>query len=273
MRRGVLRKMQVSPGDEVCYRLPLGEALIDLQPLLGAPVVLEHSGSIFCINCARKTNKSFSQGYCYPCFRRLAACDICIVKPELCHFDQGTCREPDWGQTYCMQPHVVYLANSSGLKVGITRKSQVPTRWLDQGAIQALPIFEVAKRHIAGLLEEAMKPFVSDRTDWRRMLKGVPESIDLVAARDALLEQAAGTLEGVIRNRESGQVCQLSEAEPLAFSYPVRRYPDKVRAHNLDKGPRVEGCLEGLKGQYLIFDTGVLNIRKFGGYEVTLETG
>ena len=158
--------------DPVHYQLPVGEVLIDLNPLLGQEISLVYSGKIFCIECARKTNKSFNQGYCFPCLRRLAACDTCIVRPELCHYHEGTCREPQWGEAHCMQPHVVYLANSSGLKVGITRKTQVPTRWIDQGAIQALPIVEVDTRLQSGLIETALKSTVNDKTDWRRMLKG-----------------------------------------------------------------------------------------------------
>ncbi|NBP93900.1 MAG: DUF2797 domain-containing protein [Gammaproteobacteria bacterium] len=151
-------------------------------------IIDEGPGTISCIACGRNTNKSFNQGHCYPCFKRLASCDQCILKPELCHFHEGTCREPEWGKAQCFGPHVVYLANSSGLKVGITRASQIPTRWIDQGASQALPIFEVADRRTAGLIEAQMRSFVSDRTDWRKMLKGAPPPLCLKTERNRLLD-------------------------------------------------------------------------------------
>ena len=130
---GALRKMRVKADDPVSYWLPVGNREIELASLLGQSISLEYDGHINCIECGRSTRKSFNQGYCFPCLRALAACDMCIVKPELCHFHLGTCREPNWGEQHCMQPHVVYLANSSALKVGVTRQSQVPTRWIDQG--------------------------------------------------------------------------------------------------------------------------------------------
>ena len=113
--QGTLRKMQVRLEQPVDYRIRLGEARIPLNQYLEKTIRLQHSGAIFCVHCDRKTNKSFSQGYCYPCFQKLAQCDSCIIHPEKCHFDQGSCREPDWGERYCLQDHIIYLANSSGL--------------------------------------------------------------------------------------------------------------------------------------------------------------
>ncbi|MEQ8514948.1 MAG: DUF2797 domain-containing protein, partial [Chromatocurvus sp.] len=138
---GHVRKMRTILADTVQYRLPLGDSETPLNDWIGRTLRLSFLGDIHCIYCDRKTRKSFSQGYCYPCFKRLARCDSCIVKPETCHFFAGTCREPEWGEANCMIDHVVYLANTSGIKVGITRGSQVPTRWMDQGATQALPVF------------------------------------------------------------------------------------------------------------------------------------
>ena len=120
--------------DTVLYSLPIGSEQVPLNPYIGKTIRLEYSGQINCIACGRKTKKSFNQGYCFPCMRSLAECDMCIVRPEQCHFDQGTCRDEQWALRHCMQEHIVYLANSSGLKVGITRHTQIPTRWIDQGA-------------------------------------------------------------------------------------------------------------------------------------------
>lgn len=134
--RGALSKMtaRLESNAPVQYAFRLDDREVAVNPLIGRPLRLEYLGSIFCTHCGRKTKKSFSQGYCYPCFTRLAQCDSCIVSPEKCHYEQGTCREPEWGERFCMTDHVVYLANSSGVKVGITRASQIPTRWIDQGA-------------------------------------------------------------------------------------------------------------------------------------------
>ena len=271
MTTGVIRKMVVEATEPVSYWLPMGEERLEVQSLLGSQITLEFTGQIYCIECGRKTNKSFNQGYCFPCLRSLAACDMCIVKPELCHYDQGTCREPAWGESHCMRPHVVYLANSSGLKVGITRASQVPTRWIDQGAVQALPLYEVDSRLQSGWLEVALKRYISDRTDWRAMLKGDPSQLDLLVKRDRLLGEASADLAQCQLKIGSASMRLVEGAQEARFKYPVLVYPEKIKAHNFDKKARVEGCLQGVKGQYMILDTGVLNIRKFAGYEVDLQ--
>jgi hypothetical protein len=221
-------------------------------------------------HCGRATKKSFAQGHCYPCFKKLAQCDTCIMKPELCHFFEGTCREPDWAERHCFQPHVVYLANASGLKVGITRASQMPTRWLDQGAVQALPILEVDTRQQSGFVEVLFKEEVSDRTNWRAMLKGSTELIDLAAERDRLLDRLESGLAN-LRERFGADAIRVLDESPLSFDYPVLEFPAKVVSHNLDKNPRVDGTLLGIKGQYLILDSGVINLRKFTGYEVRVS--
>ena len=273
MTTGVIRKMVVEATEPVSYWLPMGEERLEVQSLLGSQITLEFTGQIYCIECGRKTTKSFNQGYCFPCLRSLAACDMCIVKPELCHYDQGTCREPAWGESHCMRPHVVYLANSSGLKVGITRASQVPTRWIDQGAVQALPLYEVDSRLQSGWLEVALKRYISDRTDWRAMLKGDPSQLDLLVKRDRLLGEASADLAQCQLKIGSASMRLVEGAQEARFKYPVLVYPEKIKAHNFDKKARVEGCLQGVKGQYMILDTGVLNIRKFAGYEVDLQRG
>jgi hypothetical protein len=263
---GPLRKLIAQAETPVTYRLPVGNQELPLNSSLGKTIHLEWSGAIDCIACGRQTRKSFNAGYCYGCFRSLARCDLCVVKPELCHYAQGTCREPAWGLANCMQPHYVYLANSSAVKVGITRASQIPVRWLDQGAVQALPLFRVQSRHQAGLLEVALKRHVVDRTDWRRMLRGEPESYDLIAQRDELLSRCGDDVATV---REIAPTL-LTDEGVRTFTYPVLEYPTRITALNLDKTAQVGGSLLGIKGQYLILDTGVLNVRKFAGYHVTV---
>jgi hypothetical protein len=268
---GNLRKMRVEEGDPILYTLPVGDESVALNPLLGKAIGIRLTGNIHCVACGRKMRKSFNQGHCFPCFRDLARCDGCIVRPERCHYHLGTCREPAWGEANCLRPHLVYLANSSGVKVGITREPQVPTRWIDQGAAEALPIARVASRRLSGLMEVVFKEYVSDRTDWRRMLKGEPEPVNLKARRDALLAQCDEALSHLTDEHDSAAPEFIADAECRAFRYPVLEYPLKVTAINLEKTPQVEGTLLGIKGQYLILDNGVLNVRKYGGYEIELS--
>ncbi|MBL4608455.1 MAG: DUF2797 domain-containing protein [Pseudomonadales bacterium] len=269
-----LRKMQasidVNADTPVSYTFVNGEDLIPLNESLGQTIQLKFSGEIFCIHCDRKTKKSFSQGYCYPCFKKLAQCDMCIVKPETCHFDQGTCRDPDWAEKYCMQGHTIYLSNSSGLKVGITRNTQIPTRWIDQGAVQALPIFHVNNRLHSGLVEIILAEHVADKTNWRTMLKGDVPILDLQQERDKLIDTCESDLEQLWEEVEEFTLEPLENEIPISLQYPVLEYPKKIVSLNAEKNPLVEGTLMGIKGQYLILDTGVINIRKYTGYVAEL---
>jgi len=265
---GAVDKMQVKLEQPVEYRLPLGGQTVELNPLLGQPIRLRHTGNIFCVHCGKATKKSFNQGYCYPCFIKLAQCDMCIMKPETCHYAAGTCREPAWGEQFCMQPHIVYLANSSGIKVGITRQSQIPTRWIDQGAVQALPIFRVPSRHVSGLIEVILAKHISDKTSWQQMLKNQVTPIDLQAERARLWALCKTELNDLIARFGDPAIEFLTDQPSVDIRYPVDHYPAKVASFNLDKNPEVSGILHGIKGQYLLLDTGVINIRKFTGYEI-----
>ncbi|MBE9560324.1 MAG: DUF2797 domain-containing protein [Proteobacteria bacterium] len=272
---GNIKKMQAALGDSesgqaVQYQLPVGSELLPMNEHIGQAITLSYKNEIHCVACGRKTNKSFAQGHCFPCFRSLASCDMCIMKPETCHFSEGTCREPAWGETNCFIPHYVYLANSSGVKVGITRGTQIPTRWIDQGAAQALPIFRVANRLQSGLLEVVLKQHVSDRTDWRKMLKSDAESLDLKEIRDGLLAKCETEISD-IRNQQGDAALETIDEDVVEIKFPVSEYPEKIKSLNFDKQPEIEGTLMGIKGQYLILDTGVLNIRKFTGYNIEVN--
>ena len=269
--RGALSKMGTRLEQPVQYSLRLGEQDLDLNALLGQGVRLEYLGAIHCSHCGRKTKKSFSQGYCYPCFSKLAQCDTCIMSPERCHYAAGTCREPAWGEQFCMTEHVVYLANSSGAKVGITRATQVPTRWIDQGATQALPIMRVATRQQSGLVEDVLRSQVTDRTNWRAMLKGEAAALNLAQLAGEIFEACHAGIT-TLQERFGLQAIQpLSDLAVVDIAYPVLAYPAKVASFDLEKTPVVEGTLQGIKGQYLIFDTGVINIRKFTAYQLAVH--
>lgn len=265
--QGNLHKMHTSLDETVHYQLELSGQTLRLNEWIGETIHIEYLQQIECVHCGRMTKKSFNQGYCYPCFIKLAQCDICIVSPEKCHYHLGTCREPEWGLAHCMKPHIVYLSNTSGAKVGITRESQIPTRWFDQGAIQALPILRVSKRYYSGLIEIGFKKHISDRTNWRTMLKNEVEALDLYQIFESCWPTVRSELEDEV----------IDDIEIIAakngsqnFRYPARQYPKKIVSFNLDKNPILEGRLDAIKGQYLILDSGVINIRKYAGYLVSI---
>lgn len=269
--RGAISKMRIALDAPAQYSLRLNDAQYALNPLIGQTVRLEFIGSIHCTHCDRETKKSFAQGYCWPCFSKLAQCDSCIMSPEKCHYEAGTCRDPQWAQDFCMTDHFVYLANSTGVKVGITRRSQLPTRWLDQGAIQAVPIFRVATRQQSGFVEDVLRSQVADRTNWRALLKGDVEPIDLIAIREQLLESCAEPLQALQQRFGLQAIQPITDVDVLDIAYPVEAYPAKITSFNLDKNPVAEGTLIGIKGQYLLFDTGVINIRKYTSYQLSVS--
>jgi hypothetical protein len=209
------------------------------------------------------TKKSFGQGFCYPCFINSPENAECIVKPELCRGHLGEGRDVEWEKAHHVQPHYVYLALSSDVKVGVTRNIQVPTRWIDQGASQAIILAETPYRQLAGEIEVALKNYLPDKTNWQRMLKNeVAQGVDL-AERKRL---AAGFLPEHLQ-----QYVATSDAI-TSIVYPVLRYPQKVKSLSLEKQPEINGVLAGIKGQYLIFEDGsVTNIRNQSGYVIELN--
>ncbi|MDM7857379.1 DUF2797 domain-containing protein [Thiopseudomonas acetoxidans] len=271
LARGAVQKMRIELGEPAQYQLRIGEQAIAANELIGQALQLEFLGEINCNHCQRPTKKSFAQGYCWPCFKSLAQCDTCIMSPEKCHFDAGTCREPEWGEQFCMIEHVVYLANSTGVKVGITRVSQMPTRWLDQGASQALPIFRVQTRQQSGFVEDALRSQISDRTNWRALLREDAKPLDLPAIREQLFKRCAEPIHDLQQRFGLQAIQAVDDAQVLEIEYPVEQYPSKITSFNLDKNPVAEGTLQGIKGQYLIFDTGVINIRKYTAYQLALR--
>lgn len=265
---GHLRKMGVELRQPVAYTLVLSDRHIPLNAHIGQFLELHFTGNIHCIQCGRKTRQSFQQGYCFVCMKRLAECQFCVIHPEKCLVMEGSCPDNDWAHAQCAQSHIVYLANSSGLKVGITRCNQVPTRWIDQGACQALPIFKVANRYQSGIIEVCLKQFVADRTDFRKLLKRSAEGLDLVAQRTQLMAKARDAVIAAITPFLANDIMWLSDSQVVHLEYPVQHYPEKIVNLSFDKTEIVKGKLQGIKGQYLLLDTGVINIRKFAGYEI-----
>jgi hypothetical protein len=256
---GDLRKMQAEPGSPLRYFLELGGERLDLNAQIGQELRLRYTGTIHCRVCGRKTKKAYGEGFCFPHFQSHPDNSPCILRPELCEGHLGKGRDPEWEAANHVQPHVVYLALSGGLKVGITRLTQVPTRWIDQGASAALPIAATPNRYLAGMVEVALKAHVSDKTAWQQMLRDQQPEADLAAERERLCALLPPDLAAYC-HRE-GEITQLH--------YPVRSYPEKPRNLSLDKEPEIQGLLEGIRGQYLLFaGGGALNVRSHTGYEV-----
>lgn len=262
MIKGNLKKMTVSLDEVVSYRLPIGDSGIDLNPRIGQPISLRYAGLIHCIKCGRETKKSFGQGFCFPCFRSAPEASECILRPELCRAHEGEARDMAWAERHCLQEHVVYLAKSSAVKVGITRNTQIPTRWIDQGASEAVVFARTPNRYTAGMLEVALKAHLTDRTNWRRMLKNEICGEDLPAFKERLRGELTSDLSQYVDDDDA----------VWRIDYPVQVFPEKVKSIGFDKQPAIDGTLLGIKGQYLLLDDDrVLNIRKHQGYEVAVS--
>lgn len=245
------------------YFLPLGAEIVPMNPLVGQKIKMTFKGVINCVATGERIKKSYGQGYSYKAFSTLAECDSCIVKPELCHFAQGTCRNEQWGRENCFIDHILYLSVTDKIKVGITRHTQVPTRWIDQGASCALAILKFKDRKNSGIVESEIAKTMSDRTNWRKMLGPINCREDLFAFRDQIYEnfgQLIDDCDGVDLN-----------SEIVSIDYPVIEYPRKIVSWNFDKDTIIEGELKGIKGQYLLFSDGVINMRKHQGYHIELE--
>lgn len=258
-----LRKINTEHQSPISYTLKSEDKEVDLNSLVGKKIKIEHTGKKFCIDTGKEIKKTFGQGYSWESFVTLPECDTCIVRPELCHYSSGTCRDPQWGEAHCLQPHVVYLSLTSGVKVGITRKKQVPFRWMDQGAVKAIKLCEVKNRLTSGKVEVEIAKKMADKTNWRNMLKNVYEDVDLLEIKKKIVEENSQLFE------KNGAT--ILDDELYTFDYPVKEYPQKISSLNFDKNPIIEGELIGIKGQYLIFDCGVINIRKYQGYEVHIQ--
>jgi hypothetical protein len=259
---GVLTKMQTEFSTPIQYYLVFENSFLNLNQLLEKSLEINFVG-YQCLNCGKK-KKIFRQGFCYDCFMSSAAAGDWIMKPELstAHLDIED-RDLEYEKKVQLQPHIVYLALSSEVKVGVTRKTQVPTRWIDQGAVQALPIVEVPNRYLAGITELALKEHYADKTNWQKMLKNEIPSVDLIAEKASLKDFIPAEVQ---------EFYDQSKDELYQLQYPVLEYPSKVNSLNLDKTPNFSGKLKGIKGQYLIFEDGtVFNIRTFEGYVVKIS--
>ncbi len=259
--QGVLTKMQTELDQPVQYYLVFENDFIHVNQLLDREIRIEFL-KYQCLACG-KNKKIFRQGYCYDDFYKVPQAADWIMRPELskAHLDEED-RDLEYEKKVQLQPHIVYLANSSNVKVGVTRKTQVPTRWIDQGAHEAIEIVEVPNRYLAGITEVALKDHIADKTNWRKMLKNDIDDEDLVATRESLKKYIP----------EEALEYYIASNSETNIEFPVLQYPTKLKSLNLDKTPEYQGTLKGIKGQYLLFEDGtVFNVRNYEGYVVSLS--
>ena len=258
---GVLTKMQTEFSKPIQYYLVFESSFLSLNQLLGKSMEINFIG-YQCLNCGKK-KKIFRQGFCYDCFMSSATAGDWIMRPELstAHLDIED-RDLEYEKKVQLQPHIVYLALSSEVKVGVTRGTQVPTRWIDQGASHAITIVEVPNRYLAGITEVALKNHFVDKTNWQKMLKNEISQIDIILEKRRVRDLLPAEVQEFYSHEKE---------DTHELVYPVLQYPKKVTSLNLDKTPNFTGKLIGIKGQYLIFEDGtVFNVRTFEGYVVKI---
>lgn len=263
MEGNLLKMRSEIENGTVQYRLVMGDEIIGMNDLVGKSIRLEYKNRINCIACGKVTSKSFAQGFCYSCFQTAPEAEECVLNPEKCRAHLGESRNQEWAESHCLIPHYVYLAVASGIKVGVTRSTQIPTRWIDQGAWKAVIIAETPNRHIAGVIETFLKQHFSDKTNWRNMLKNLQaEEIDIMEQKQKAISLLPKELQKYAK-----------ADEPVwELNYPVLQFPTKPQSVTFDKQTVVEGELKGIKGQYLLFDNDrVMNLRKHSGYLVEVN--
>ena len=258
--RGVLKKMPTEIGDPIQYYMLFDSDFLNVNQVLNRQLHIDFI-KFQCLNCG-EDRPIYRQGFCRSCFFEIPAAGDWIMRPELskAHLDKED-RDLEYEKKVQLQPHIVYLANSSNIKVGVTRKSQIPTRWIDQGAHEAIEILEAPNRYLAGITEVALKDHLSDKTNWRKMLTNEVIDQDLADWRNKLKSYVP----------EEAEEYYLSNRSEMQLNFPVIQYPTKVKSLNLNKTPEFKGVLKGIKGQYLIFeDNTVFNVRGNEGYFVEL---
>ena len=262
MYEGIIQKMFVQNTAPVQYILPIGDKRLALNNLIGKEIYISFQNKINCLKCGSSIKKTYVNGFCYQCYISAPETSACLFNPEKCEAHLGIARDLEWSKKNCLQEHIVYLSISSHVKVGVTRLSQVPTRWLDQGAIKAIKIAITPYRELAGQIEIDLKQYYSSQTSWQAMLKNKIKNADLIFEKQKAINYLKSDLKKYL----------CTDNTTYTMQYPVIEYPEKIKAVNLDKQSEIKSVLTGIKGQYLIFKNGnVLNIRKHSGYFITIK--
>jgi hypothetical protein len=261
---GNILKMRTELATPVKYFLPVGQNEISMNDLIGKEISMNFTGQINCISCGKQTKTSFSQGFCYNCLQTAPEASESVIRPELSKAHLGIARDMEWAEKHDLIDHFVYLAVSGDVKVGVTRYHQIPTRWIDQGASAAIKLATAPNRHIAGVIEVFLKKHFTDKTDWRAMLKNeIAVNFNLLEEK----EKVYGLLPVELKKYFN------PDHEITEIEYPVVSFPKSIKSVGFDKTPKIEGVLNGIKGQYLIFqDDSVLNIRKHNGYYLQIKS-
>lgn len=261
--RGQLLKMSTQLAEPIQYYLNLSNDLLHINALIGKTIRIKHIG-YQCVNCG-SDEKLFRMGFCKKCFFESPYASESIIRPELSRAHLGEEeRDLEVEKEIQLVPHIVYLAYTGDVKVGVTRAHQVPTRWIDQGATFALPIAKTNNRYEAGVIEVALKQYLPDKTNYKKMLEDDFEGeIDLATFRNEIEQYFPEELK---------QFYTLDgEIQKLDFPY---QKPEKVSVFTLEKQPEFEGVLCGIKGQYLAFEGGqMMNVRSHEGYVIELSIG
>lgn len=258
----------LNEGDEAQYTLRLFDVLdpgveIGLNGRIGERITLRWENEIHCVVTGKKIKKTFGEGMSFDAFRSSPQAVESIIRPELSRIHEGIAlRDKEWEEAHHNQPHYVYLSNTSGMKVGVTRTVNVPTRWIDQGAVEAIILAQTPYRQLAGEIEVTLKEHFNDRTNWRAMLRDIrPEGEALIDKKEEAMDLLGAAYDPFFFDGDQVQVIR----------YPVKRYPPKISSAKLEKEGEITSELIGIKGQYLLFGDGrVFNVRSHSGYRITL---
>ena len=260
---GNIRKMRTEMATPVNYFLPIGGIELTMNNIIGKKISMKFDGQINCISCGKQTKTSFGQGFCYNCLQTAPEASESVLRPELSKAHLGISRDMEWAEKHDLIDHIVYLAVSNDVKVGVTRIHQIPTRWIDQGASSAIKLATTPNRHIAGIIEVFLKKHFTDKTNWRTMLKNeIAHNINLFEEKQKVHDLLPGELRKYFEPNN----------EVTEIEYPAISFPQNIKSIGFDKTSKIEGILTGIKGQYLIFqDDSVLNIRKHNGYFIQIN--
>ena len=259
---GSISKLTSEFKNPILYKFNIGNQSFDLNNYIGKNIKIKFLDKINCIECGNKIKKTFMQGFCYPCFIKSPKTSECIFKPHLCRAHLGESKDMEWSKKYCLSDQYVYLSITSNLKVGVTRYTQIPNRWIDQGAHHAIKLAKVPNRYLAGMIEIELSKYISDRTQWRKMLQGNYDQIDLLNKKKELAKLLSSEYQKYI----------ITDNTIQNLFYPQLNQLEKIKSINIEKTPLIDGEITGIKGQYIIIDNlYVLNVRKYTGYSFEIE--
>ena len=259
--QGVVKKMVTELSTPINYFIEFEDNFIHLNQFIDKLFKFECTG-YSCLSCSESQNL-YRQGFCKSCFFESPLAGDWIMRPELskAHLNIAD-RDLDYEKKIQLQPHVVYLSNTGRIKVGVTRKSQIPYRWIDQGAHEAVELLQTPNRFLAGEAEVALKKYMSDKTNWRSMLKNERDSSNIKSSKDHAKNFIPSNLLHYF----------IDASNVLSIDFPVVEYPDNPKSIKLNKDSFFSGILKGVKGQYLIFEKNqVLNYRAHEGHIFKIE--